>query len=165
MRMTKQHGCALSTLLSPCRNTLLKVKRLILDGRKRIAGTLPPMSIFYGNVKTAYYSAAYPLLCGAIVGGGTAEQRSALKAFGLKAGLAFQLQDDLLNLVGNARTQGKIFAPISRKASALFWWSKRLRCSRQRREQRKGQHTRRCGCQASYKNSSLLSSKTNDLYC
>ena len=59
--------------------------------------------------KTAYYSAAYPLLCGAIVGGGTAEQRSALEAFGLKAGLAFQLQDDLLNLVGDAKTQGKDF--------------------------------------------------------
>ena len=69
----------------------------------------PDEYLFMATSKTAYYSAAYPLLCGAIVGGGTAEQRSALKAFGLKAGLAFQLQDDLLNLVGNAKTQGKDF--------------------------------------------------------
>ena len=69
----------------------------------------PDEYLFMATSKTAYYSAAYPLLCGAIVGGGTAEQRSALEAFGLKAGLAFQLQDDLLNLVGNAKTQGKDF--------------------------------------------------------
>lgn len=69
----------------------------------------PDEYLFMATSKTAYYSAAYPLLCGAIVGGGTAEQRSALKAFGLKAGLAFQLQDDLLNLVGDAKTQGKDF--------------------------------------------------------
>ena len=69
----------------------------------------PDEYLFMATSKTAYYSAAYPLLCGAIVGGGTAEQRSALEAFGLKAGLAFQLQDDLLNLVGNVKTQGKDF--------------------------------------------------------
>ena len=69
----------------------------------------PDEYLFMATSKTAYYSAAYPLLCGAIVGGGTVEQRSALEAFGLKAGLAFQLQDDLLNLVGNAKTQGKDF--------------------------------------------------------
>ena len=69
----------------------------------------PDEYLFMATSKTAYYSAAYPLLCGAIVGGGTAEQRSTLEAFGLKAGLAFQLQDDLLNLVGDAKTQGKDF--------------------------------------------------------
>jgi len=69
----------------------------------------PDEYLFMATSKTAYYSAAYPLLCGAIVGGGTAEQRSALEAFGLKAGLAFQLQDDLLNLVGDGKTQGKDF--------------------------------------------------------
>ena len=69
----------------------------------------PDEYLFMATSKTAYYSAAYPLLCGAIVGRGTVEQRSALEAFGLKAGLAFQLQDDLLNLVGDAKTQGKDF--------------------------------------------------------
>lgn len=59
--------------------------------------------------KTAYYSAATPLACGAICGGGTEEQIEALFSFGLDAGLAFQLQDDLLNLVGDPAEQGKDF--------------------------------------------------------
>lgn len=59
--------------------------------------------------KTAYYSAATPLAAGAITGGGTKEQVAALHAFGMDAGLAFQLQDDLLNLVGDAEKQGKDF--------------------------------------------------------
>lgn len=69
----------------------------------------PDEYLFMATSKTAYYSAAYPLLCGAIVGKASVRQCSALEAFGLKAGLAFQLQDDLLNLVGNAKTQGKDF--------------------------------------------------------
>ncbi len=59
--------------------------------------------------KTAFYSAATPLAMGAICGGGTQEQTDALRAFGMDAGLAFQLQDDLLNLVGSAEAQGKDF--------------------------------------------------------
>ncbi|SES76832.1 farnesyl-diphosphate synthase /geranylgeranyl-diphosphate synthase [Olsenella sp. KH3B4] len=59
--------------------------------------------------KTAFYSAASPLSIGAICGGGTDEQVEALGSFGMDAGLAFQLQDDLLNLVGDAETQGKDF--------------------------------------------------------
>ena len=59
--------------------------------------------------KTAFYSAASPLSIGAICGGGTNEQVEALGSFGMDAGLAFQLQDDLLNLVGDAEAQGKDF--------------------------------------------------------
>ena len=59
--------------------------------------------------KTAFYSAASPLSIGAICGGGTDAQVDALGSFGMDAGLAFQLQDDLLNLVGDAEAQGKDF--------------------------------------------------------
>lgn len=59
--------------------------------------------------KTAFYSAATPLSVGAICGSGTDEQIEALGSFGMDAGLAFQLKDDLLNIVGNAVTQGKDF--------------------------------------------------------
>ncbi|WP_322154051.1 polyprenyl synthetase family protein [Paratractidigestivibacter sp.] len=65
--------------------------------------------LYMASHKTAYYSAAIPLATGAIVGGGTDEQIRALDAFGMAAGLAFQLQDDLLNLVGDAAAQGKDF--------------------------------------------------------
>jgi geranylgeranyl diphosphate synthase type I len=52
------------------------------------------------NHKTAYYSGAVPLAVGAIVGGGSTAQVETLRAFGMAAGLAFQIQDDVLNLVG-----------------------------------------------------------------
>ena len=59
--------------------------------------------------KTAYYSVAVPLACGALIGGGTEEQIEALRAFGMDTGLAFQLQDDLLNLVGKKEATQKDF--------------------------------------------------------
>lgn len=61
------------------------------------------------TLKTAHYSAAVPLATGAICGGGSERQVEALRAFGMDAGLAFQIQDDLLNLVGDADAQGKDF--------------------------------------------------------
>jgi geranylgeranyl diphosphate synthase type I len=57
--------------------------------------------------KTAYYSGGTPLAVGAIIGGGSEEQIEALRAFGMAAGMAFQIQDDLLNLVGNKELLGK----------------------------------------------------------
>ena len=57
--------------------------------------------------KTAYYSGAVPLAAGAICGQGSQKQIESLRNFGMKSGLAFQLQDDLLNLVGDASEQGK----------------------------------------------------------
>ncbi len=65
--------------------------------------------LFMALSKTAYYSAAYPLVLGALIGGADQKTLDALKDFGLKVGLAFQLQDDLLNLVGDAKEQGKDF--------------------------------------------------------
>ena len=61
------------------------------------------------TLKTAYYSGATPLACGAIIGGGSEEQIEALRTFGLHTGLAFQIQDDLLNLVGKKEARNKDF--------------------------------------------------------
>jgi len=61
------------------------------------------------NHKTAYYSGAVPLAVGAIVGGGSEEQVEALRAFGQATGLAFQIQDDVLNLVGTREATKKDF--------------------------------------------------------
>lgn len=63
--------------------------------------------LFMARSKTAYYSAAIPLVLGAICGGGSAEQVEGLRRFGIHAGLAFQIQDDLLNLIGDQDAQGK----------------------------------------------------------
>jgi geranylgeranyl diphosphate synthase, type I len=59
--------------------------------------------------KTAFYTAVYPLAAGAVATGGPAEAVADLKKIGFSAGIAFQLQDDLLNLVGDADAQGKDF--------------------------------------------------------
>ncbi|MDP2183810.1 MAG: polyprenyl synthetase family protein [Actinomycetota bacterium] len=61
------------------------------------------------NHKTAYYSGAVPLAVGAIIGEGTDEQVEALRSFGMAAGLAFQIQDDVLNLVGTREATKKDF--------------------------------------------------------
>jgi geranylgeranyl diphosphate synthase type I len=59
--------------------------------------------------KTAYYSGATPLAVGAIVGGGSEEEIEALRTFGMATGLAFQIQDDILNLIGRKEAVRKDF--------------------------------------------------------
>lgn len=59
--------------------------------------------------KTAHYSGAIPLAIGAIIGGGSEQQIAVLRSYGLDTGLAFQIQDDLLNLVGEAESAKKDF--------------------------------------------------------
>ncbi|MDA3936867.1 MAG: polyprenyl synthetase family protein [Actinomycetota bacterium] len=59
------------------------------------------------NHKTAFYSGGVPLAVGAIIGGATEAQIEALRSFGMAAGLAFQIQDDVLNLVGTREATKK----------------------------------------------------------
>ena len=59
--------------------------------------------------KTAHYSGAVPLAVGAMIGGATEEQIEALRSYGLDTGLAFQIQDDLLNLIGTEESTKKDF--------------------------------------------------------
>lgn len=57
--------------------------------------------------KTCWYTTIHPLRVGAIVGShGTAELGSLVR-FGFHFGAAFQIRDDLLNLVGDERIYGK----------------------------------------------------------
>lgn len=76
------------------------------DGRYDIS---PEDYLCMAEHKTAHYSGAVPLAVGAIVGGGTEEEIEALRQFGLATGLAFQIQDDLLNLVGTEESTKKDF--------------------------------------------------------
>ena len=48
--------------------------------------------------KTGYYSGGSPCAIGAVIANGTEEQIEALKNFGFDVGIAFQIQDDILNL-------------------------------------------------------------------
>ena len=76
------------------------------DGRYDIT---PEDYLVMATHKTAHYSGAVPLAVGAIVGGGTDAQIEALRAYGLDTGLAFQIQDDLLNLIGSEESTKKDF--------------------------------------------------------
>jgi geranylgeranyl diphosphate synthase type I len=57
--------------------------------------------------KTGYYSGIAPLKVGAIIAGATAHEEQSLQAFGKNSSIAFQIQDDLLNILGDERTMGK----------------------------------------------------------
>jgi geranylgeranyl diphosphate synthase, type II len=57
--------------------------------------------------KTCWYTTIHPLRVGAIVGSGGSAQLAPLVRFGFHFGAAFQIRDDLLNLIGDERTYGK----------------------------------------------------------
>ena len=76
------------------------------DGRYDIT---PEDYLVMATCKTAHYSGAVPLAIGAIIGGGTETQVEGLRNYGLDTGLAFQIQDDLLNLVGKVESTKKGF--------------------------------------------------------
>ncbi len=57
--------------------------------------------------KSAKYSVEAPLVIGALLGGATAAQVTALRGFGVPLGIAFQLRDDLLGVYGDPETTGK----------------------------------------------------------
>lgn len=76
------------------------------DGRYDIT---PDDYLVMATHKTAHYSGAVPLAIGAIIGGGTETEIEALRNYGLDTGLAFQIQDDLLNLIGAEESTKKDF--------------------------------------------------------
>ena len=57
--------------------------------------------------KTCWYTTVHPLRVGALVGSGDRVDVSPMVRFGFYLGAAFQIRDDLLNLVGDERTYGK----------------------------------------------------------
>jgi geranylgeranyl diphosphate synthase type II len=57
--------------------------------------------------KTCWYTTIHPLRVGAMVGSGGTADLGPLVRFGFHFGAAFQIRDDLLNLVGDEQTYGK----------------------------------------------------------
>lgn len=76
------------------------------DGRYDIT---PQDYLIMATHKTAHYSGAVPLAVGAIIGGGAETEIESLRNYGLDTGLAFQIQDDLLNLIGSEESMKKDF--------------------------------------------------------
>jgi geranylgeranyl diphosphate synthase type II len=57
--------------------------------------------------KTCWYTTVHPLRVGALIGGGGETDLGPMVRFGFYLGAAFQIQDDLLNLLGTEREYGK----------------------------------------------------------
>ena len=57
--------------------------------------------------KTCWYTTIHPLRVGAIVGSGGQADLAPLVRFGFHFGAAFQIRDDLLNLIGDEQQYGK----------------------------------------------------------
>jgi geranylgeranyl diphosphate synthase type II len=75
-----------------------------LMGEGRVL-TLAELEVLHGKKTGALFVAA--LSGGARLGGGTAEQIAALREYARKLGLAFQVADDLLDVVSTAEQIGK----------------------------------------------------------
>jgi geranylgeranyl diphosphate synthase type I len=60
------------------------------------------------RMKSSYYTFVNPLQLGVILGGGdTRENMQEIESFGIDAGIAFQLKDDLLGVFGTSKETGK----------------------------------------------------------
>lgn len=57
--------------------------------------------------KTSWYTVASPCRLGAIIAGASTGVLAQLREFGMALGVAFQIQDDSLNLVGDTKKYGK----------------------------------------------------------
>ena len=60
--------------------------------------------------KTCWLTTLFPLRVGALIGSGDTVELDSLFRFGFFLGAAFQIQDDVLNLVGDHEKYGKEFA-------------------------------------------------------
>ncbi len=60
--------------------------------------------------KTAWYTCITPCRVGAIIGGASAEETDVFIELGKTLGVAFQIQDDVLNLIGDVGRYGKEIA-------------------------------------------------------
>ncbi|MBI5635481.1 polyprenyl synthetase family protein [Candidatus Micrarchaeota archaeon] len=62
---------------------------------------------FMAEHKTSWYTACYPIRMGAICAGASDEEIEKITEWGVPFGLAFQIQDDWLNLAGDEAKYGK----------------------------------------------------------
>ncbi len=98
-------------------NELIEMTRRTVEGQALDLGwarderydITPEDYLVMATHKTAHYSGAVPLAVGAIIGGGSETEVEALRNYGLDTGLAFQIQDDLLNIIGREESTKKGF--------------------------------------------------------
>lgn len=82
------------------------------------------------RLKTASYTVQGPLTLGAIVGGASSRQLTAIRGFALPLGVAFQLRDDLIGLFGATQETGKPFGSDLRAGKRTLAASYALKLAR-----------------------------------
>jgi len=84
--------------------------------KKKVA--VPFLNFIHQHKTGALIAAA--VVCGGILGGGQAGALRALRQFGQRIGLAFQIKDDLLNVEGQAHLMGKGIGTDARRKKATY---------------------------------------------
>lgn len=77
--------------------------------------------------KTAKYTFEGPLHLGAILGGADDKFLGQLSKYAVPAGIAFQIQDDILGIFGWEKKPESRLARISGRGNILFWLPKLLK--------------------------------------
>lgn len=105
-------------LLSETVLRLIEGQAYDLDFETRAEVTLPECEQMVHGKTAALFSGACEV--GALFGGGSADQISALRDFGECVGLAFQHVDDLLGIWGDPQVTGKpVFADLRKRKKSL----------------------------------------------
>lgn len=75
------------------------------------------------DYKTAWYTFAAPVSCGAILAGAGADQINKLCRYGIYLGRAFQIKDDILGMFGKEKEIGKsVFTDLQEAKKTLLIW-------------------------------------------
>ncbi len=94
-------------MLEVCRHTAAGQHLDLVLARAPLSSVTLFRTLKVADLKTARYGFVAPLACGAMLAGGPPTLVEALKRVGRHAGLAYQLRDDLLGLVGDDAVVGK----------------------------------------------------------
>jgi geranylgeranyl pyrophosphate synthase len=77
------------------------------------------------HAKSAYYSVYGPMQCGAIIAGADKDTIEGIKEYGVPAGNAFQIKDDILDCIANEQQLGKSIGTDIRDGvkTLLLWYA------------------------------------------
>lgn len=75
--------------------------------RDQVEGLKPADYLNLIMHKTCWYTTIHPMRVGVMIGSGGAADLGSIVRFGFHFGAAFQIRDDLLNLIGDEQTYGK----------------------------------------------------------
>src|SRR5437870_2044776 len=89
--------------------------------------------------KTAWYTFVAPMLIGGIIAGAPASRLTALRKFAASLGVAFQIQDDVLNLIAAETLYGKEIGGDLWEGKHTLILLHAMRCASAEEQQRAGQ--------------------------